>query len=240
MIMPFQKSSSLFVVLHWMYLFICRSIVGAYGNSAVYGAGVCGAQVADNVYVTSGVSASGAGADQSMFTVYAFDPSQYSTGDYQENMPAPIVVMDHQGTATGGKAATDAAKLVETDESGQLPGTTTRRDAHDAAGTLDGKYVHVIDRIQNVIEVFDSGTNEQVGTYDLTTKTGAVGDGSVGPCDAASVSDGGDNFPINDPAPDFLDPTPDGLYMMVSFRGPAPVSAGHAAQGKSIPVIRYF
>merc|ERR1711862_877625 len=39
-----------------------------------------------------------------------------------------------------------------------------------------------------------------------------------------------DNFK-NDPATDFISPTPDGKYMMVSLRGPAPVSAGHSAQG---------
>jgi len=205
-------------------------IVGGYGNSVVYGAGVCGTQVSDRIYLTSGVSASDAGATQSMFTLYAFDPTLYSaaTGYSEENSPVPVTVYDDEvdTTATGGKTMGNA-----TNDSGQIPGTTTRRDAHDVAGTLDGKYVHVVDRIQNTVDVFDSATNDHVGTYDLTTATGVVGDGTVGPCSDASVTDGGDNFPINDPAPDFIDATPDGKYMMLSFRGPAPVSAGHAAQG---------
>jgi len=204
------------------------TIVGAYGNNKVYGAGVCGTQVSDRVYVTSGTSASGAGATQSLFALYAFDPSLYTTGsEYEENIPEPTLVFDDEtGTATGGKTTGEVINI-----SGQIQGETTRRDAHDVAGTLDQKYVHVVDRIQNVVEVFDSETDEAVGSYDLTTATGTKGDGSSGPCEAASVTDGGDGFPINDPAPDFIDATPDGNYMVLSFRGPAPVSAGHAAQG---------
>ncbi|CAB9515623.1 expressed unknown protein [Seminavis robusta] len=205
------------------------TIVGGYGNDVIYGAGVCGTQVGDMVYFTSGASASGAGATQSLFTVYALDPTQYDTNatSYEENMPEATVVFDDPaGTATGGKLTREAENL-----SGQIPGTTTRRDAHDLAGTIDNKYVHVVDRVQNVIEVMDAMTNERVGTYDLTTATGVAGDGTVGPCNVASVTDGGDEFPINDPAPDFIDATPDGKYMILSLRGPAPVSAGHAAQG---------
>jgi hypothetical protein len=204
------------------------SIVGAYGNLVVYGAGVCGEEVSGQVYLTSGVSASSAGADQSMFALYAFDPSMYVSADYQENTPEPNLVYNDEvdTTATGGKTVGDP-----TNDSGQIPGTTTRRDAHDLAGTLDGKYVHVVDRIKNVVEVFDSQTGNRIGAYDLTTETGVAGDGSTGPCGAASITDGGEGFPTNDPGPDFIDPTPDGKYMMISFRGPAPVSAGHAAQG---------
>jgi len=204
------------------------TFAGAYGNDKVYGAGICGSQISDRVFFTAGASASASGATQSMFTIYAFDPALYNNGtEYQENMPEPTLVFDDEsGTATGGKTTGDAENT-----SGQLHGTTTRRDAHDLTGTLDQKYVHVVDRIQNVVEVFDSKTDEAVGMYDLTTATGIKGDGSLGPCEADSVKDGGDGFPINDPTPDFIDATPDGKYMILSFRGPSPVSAGHAAQG---------
>ena len=39
------------------------------------------------------------------------------------------------------------------------------------------------------------------------------------------------NLQRNDPAPDLMDFTPDGKYLMVAFRGPKPVSTDHAAQG---------
>ena len=39
------------------------------------------------------------------------------------------------------------------------------------------------------------------------------------------------NLPTNDPAPDLAEMTPDGKYFIVAFRGPAPVSVGHSAQG---------
>jgi hypothetical protein len=93
------------------------------------------------------------GANQSMFTVYAFDHTQYGSTDYAEDFPAPFVVKDEDSgtTATVGKSLGKTSN-----DSGQPPGTTTRRDAHVLAGTLDGKYIHVIDRIQNLVEVFDS------------------------------------------------------------------------------------
>ena len=47
----------------------------------------------------------------------------------------------------------------------------------------------------------------------------------------AGLMDGGDNFTINNPGADFIAPSPDGKYMMLSLRGPAPVSATHSAQG---------
>ena len=36
---------------------------------------------------------------------------------------------------------------------------------------------------------------------------------------------------LTDPAPDLLQATPDGKYMAVAFRGPAPVTVKHTAQG---------
>ena len=51
------------------------------------------------------------------------------------------------------------------------------------------------------------------------------------PCLARSVLD--DNLlPLNDPAPDLLEPTPGSIteYIMIAFRGPAPVTVPHGAQ----------
>jgi len=38
-------------------------------------------------------------------------------------------------------------------------------------------------------------------------------------------------LPGNDPAPDLMDTTPDGKYLVVALRGPVPASVLHAAQG---------
>ncbi|MGB0621327.1 MAG: hypothetical protein ACPGVZ_17860 [Myxococcota bacterium] len=51
-----------------------------------------------------------------------------------------------------------------------------------------------------------------------------------GPCLDQSVTDD-PALPLNDPAPDLLQATPDGKYMAVAFRGPAPVTFKHTAQG---------
>ena len=68
----------------------------------------------------------------------------------------------------------------------------------------------------------------QRSNYDLTSADGQ-GTG-LGACAAASVTD--DLWlPLNDPAPDLLEATPDGKYLAIAFRGPAPVSVNHGAQG---------
>jgi hypothetical protein len=47
---------------------------------------------------------------------------------------------------------------------------------------------------------------------------------------AASVGDD-PSLPLNDPAPDLMESTPDDKYLMVALRGPTPVSVTHSAQG---------
>lgn len=83
-------------------------------------------------------------------------------------------------------------------DSGQLPGQTTWRDAHALWSTKDGKYIHVSDRIGNVVEVFNTETYER-STYDLMSTDGRSGrSGSSGPCFARSVTDDF-RLPLNDP-----------------------------------------
>ena len=169
------------------------------------------------------MSASGAGATWSTFTMYTLDDTAFTTTPNAENSPTPTVVYRDSGnTATGGSTTGASANT-----SGQLPGTTTRRDAHGVAVTVDGKYIHNVDRIQNKVEVFDTDTLART-TYDLTSADGQ-GTGT-GPCDAASVSDDS-GLPSNDPAPDLMERTPDGKYLAIAFRGPTPVSVTHSAQG---------
>lgn len=200
-------------------------IVGEYGNQVVNGAGCAGVQTDNHVWINAGVSASAAGFNQSAFTMYVLDDSAFGNVANPPNAPAPYVAFKDPTNTThlgniDGSAPSNA--------SGQLPGVTTRRDAHGAARTLDGAYVHNADRIRNVVEVFAGSTLAHVDSYDLTSFDGQ-GSGQ-GPCLAASVSDD-PLLPVNDPAPDLLQATPDGKYMVVSLRGPGPITVNHSSQG---------
>ena len=199
-------------------------IVGEYGNQAINGAGCGGGQAGDAMWLNAGVSASGAGATQSTFSVYALDDTAFPLSGNAQNTPVPLTVFkDETNTNTiGNLDGVDAPNMT-----GQLPGETTRRDAHGVAVTVDEGYLHNVDRVQNVVEVFDTQTLART-TYDLTSADGQ-GNGE-GPCGRYSVTD--DPFlPLNDPAPDLLERTPDGKYLAIAFRGPNPVSVGHSAQG---------
>jgi hypothetical protein len=205
-------------------------IVGEYGNSIVSGAGCGGVEAQGSMFFNGGVSASGAGADQSTFILYTLDDSKFddNIGDPKENSPFPSrVYNDLTNTNTIG----NLEGTTTSNPTGQLPNETTRRDSHGAAVTIDGQYVHVVDRIQNIIEVFDAVTEERVNTYDLVSKDGKSGrEGHAGPCLKRSVLDDMDLI-LNDPAPDLMEITPDGKYLMIAFRGPKPVSVNHSAQG---------
>ena len=54
--------------------------------------------------------------------------------------------------------------------------------------------------------------------------------GAAGPCFERSVLDDA-GLPLNDPAPDLVEITPDGKYFVMALRGPVPVSVPHGAQG---------
>ena len=200
------------------------AIVGEYGNNIVNGAGCGGGQMGSEMWINAGVSASGAGATQSTFTMYTLDDTAYGNGANTENSPMPVEVFkDATNTATIGNITSSIAS----NSTGQLPSVTTRRDAHGVAVTKGETHIHNVDRIRNNVEVFNATTYERT-TYDLTSADGQ-GEG-VGPCAAKSVNDDA-GLPANDPAPDLLERTPDGKYLMVAFRGPRPVSVGHSAQG---------
>eukprot|EP00579_Thalassiosira_antarctica_P011372 CAMPEP_0201918768 /NCGR_PEP_ID=MMETSP0903-20130614/7835_1 /ASSEMBLY_ACC=CAM_ASM_000552 /TAXON_ID=420261 /ORGANISM="Thalassiosira antarctica, Strain CCMP982" /LENGTH=600 /DNA_ID=CAMNT_0048455141 /DNA_START=62 /DNA_END=1864 /DNA_ORIENTATION=+ len=206
-------------------------IVGEYGNAIVNGAGCGGVEANNRMFLNGGVSASNAGATQSTFTVYAFEDAKFDGNMFQEpnqNIPSPIQVFkDPTNTNTIGNV--DGVTVPDT--TGQLPSITTRRDSHGAEATIDGRYLHVADRIQNVMEVFDTDSLQRVNTYDLVSIDGKSGrSGPAAACLRRSVLDDA-SLQRNDPAPDLFDITPDGKYLMIAFRGPKPVSVGHAAQG---------
>jgi len=80
---------------------------------------------------------------ESVFSRWKFDDNGFiGPAANAENAPEPILVSNDKNN----------------DTTGQLPGTctTTRRDSHGAAATLDRKYVHVVDRIQHVSGSSDS------------------------------------------------------------------------------------
>ena len=200
-------------------------IVGEYGNEIINGAGCGGVQVDNHLWLNAGVSAAAAGATQSTFTIYSLanDGFPKAPNFNAENQPAAkLVFKDSGNTATIGNLSGTLSN-----NSGQAPQLTTRRDAHGMTSTHDGSHVHTVDRIQNTVEVFDTSTLKHT-RYDLTSADGQ-GNG-VGPCATASVADD-IGLPNNDPAPDLMDTTPDGRYMVVALRGPIPVSVTHAAQG---------
>lgn len=200
------------------------SIVGEYDNQVINGAGCGGVQVGDAMWLNAGASASGAGAIQSTFSMYTIDDTGFSATPNMPNIPAPVEIFkDANNTATGGNLSGDPSPNT----TGQLPGITTRRDAHGMARTLSGSHIHNVDRAQNVVEVFDTATLANT-TYDLTSGDGQ-GNG-MGACAAVSVSDDA-GLPVNDPTPDLMDTTPDGKYLVVALRGPTPVSVTHVAQG---------
>jgi hypothetical protein len=206
-------------------------IVGEYTDRIVNGAGCGGVEAQGKMFINAGVAASGAGFEQSTFTVYAFDDAKYDAKaqNPQENSPFPALVFkDKTNTNTLGNID---GTIGSSNNSGPLPATTLRRDSHGGAATIDGKYVHFADRIQNIIEVFDAATYERVSTYDLVSSNGKSGrQGPAGTCLAKSVLDDR-TLQLNDPAPDLMELTPDGKYLMVAFRGPVPVSVSHSAQG---------
>jgi len=215
------------------------TITGEYGQQVINGAGCGGVQVGDAMWLNAGVSASeapGAGNVQSTFTLYTLNDSAFSTVQ-GENTPLPNTVYKDSDATDGTAANTATIGNVGGDPNpnltGQLPGTTTRRDSHGMTRTLDGSHIHTVDRIQNIVEVIDTQTHART-TYDLTSENGK-GSG-LGACDAASVTyeagpTGDSGLPANDPAPDLLENTPDGKYLAVALRGPVPVSVTHSAQG---------
>jgi len=154
--------------------------------------------------------------------VYSLPTDGYEDSNNEEqnkmNRPAPKVVFkDETNTKTIGNVDGTAITLSD---SGQIPGTTTRRDSHGMSSDIKEKNIHVIDRVRNVTEVYSVKKHKRRSTYDLT-----------GPaCLDQSVRDD-PNLPLNDPTPDVFTRTPDGKHFMIGFRGPAPVSVGHSAQG---------
>ena len=140
------------------------TIVGEYDNQVVNGAGCGGVQTGNQMWLNAGVSASGAGAEQSTFTIFSIDDSLFGADSNAPNIPEPTMLFkDVTNTATIGNLEGEP-----TNSTGQIPGSTTRRDAHGMAATLSGSHIHTVDRIQNNVEVFDTSTLDRTTYSHLT------------------------------------------------------------------------
>ena len=198
------------------------SIVAEYTNDVISPAGCGGATDGEYMYMNAGVSASPAGADDSTFIMYRL-PIDYPEGPVDHTTPnhPPVVTFFEE-------------KILDIEDEARL---AERRDAHGVVvsppGAFDGnRYLYQFDRIQNTLEIFDTGVISanpyaaHMGTVDLTGSGFCVGDGHP------FVNRDGESYAdADDPAPDLVDISPDGKYIVVAFRGPHPVTAGHAAVG---------
>lgn len=116
------------------------------------------------------------------FDVYAFPLTGYSVSN-PVNIPAPEVLYSDDGE---------------------------ERDSHGMAITKHERYVWVLDRDQNVAEIFDTETGANINTVDL--------------------NEGGPEGV----APDLADTSPSGNRIFVSLRGPNPLSGDpHVSTGST-------
>ena len=202
------------------------SIVAEYTNDVVSGAGCGGEEGGGYMHINAGVSASPAGSDDSVFVLYGF-PLDYPDGANPHttpNVPRPVKYFEHK-----------RLNIAETD----AQGLASRRDAHGSYVSHDDRHLYQVDRIGNVIEIFDidriiddpdatpdEQTAAHVSTIDLTGSGLCVGEGPP------FVNQAGEAYEFSDdPAGDSLVLSPDGSMIIVSLRGPHPISVRHAAQG---------
>ena len=206
------------------------SIVAEYTNDVISVAGCGGVTDGEFMYLNAGVSASGAGSDDSTFIMYRL-PLDYPEGPVDSITPnyPPVV-----------KFFEEKILNIPIENEMQL---AERRDAHGLVisppGAFPDRYLYQFDRIQNNLEIFDTSKiiddpratlAEQkiahMGTIDLTNSGLCVGD------DYPFVNQDGAAYKYNnDPAPDLADVSPDGEQIIVSFRGPHPVTVKHAGLG---------
>ena len=203
------------------------SIVAEYTNDIISIAGCGGAEGDGFMHLNAGVSASAAGADDSTFIMYRL-PLDYPDGATPHTVPnePPVVTFYEE-------------KTLNITSEVELAG---RRDAHGMVMSPDGRTLYQFDRIQNNAEVFrvDRIINDlnaslflqseaHVGTLDLTGSGYCVGEG------APFIDLSGEGYEFaDDPAPDLVDISPDGRRLIVSFRGPHPVTVKHAAVGSCV------
>lgn len=159
-------------------------IVAEYDMATVKGNGCGGAQVEGQMYVNSG----GRPGPMEHLNVYGFDVYRFALSAFNTatpsapNTPAPAVVF-------------------------QAPG---EHDSHGMAITGKGRFLWVMDRHADVVEILGTTDGARVATISLN---GALTDNA---------------------APDLADASPDGRLVFVAFRGPTPLSGDpHNATGST-------
>lgn len=189
-IVPVIDSSSTrgFITLRGGGLFVVdpkatpMGIVAEYDHDTVRANGFAGIQAAGLMFVNSG---GGTASHQFGFDVYAFPLSGYSAANLP-NTPAPALVFSNED-----------------------PGR--ERDSHGAVAMKHDRFVWVLDRVENVAEVLDTGTGSHINTVDLNEGAPAG------------------------LAPDLADRSPSGNRIFVSLRGPNPLSGDPHASTGSVP-----
>lgn len=159
-------------------------IVAEYDMATVKGNGCGGVQVAGQMYVNSG----GRPGPMEHLGMYGFDVYRFGVdafsgaGPFAPNTPAPAVVF-------------------------QAPG---EHDSHGMAVTGEGRYLWVMDRHADVVEVLSTADGSHAGSIALN---GTLTDNA---------------------APDLTDASPDGGLVFAAFRGPTPLSGDpHNATGST-------
>jgi hypothetical protein len=153
-------------------------ILSEYDQSVVHGNGCGGVQLDRVMYLNSG---GGTASNLSEFDVYAFNTRRVEPRS-APNTPAPSV--------------------LHTDD--QSPS----RDAHGITVSANGRFLWVVDRAANLIEIFDTRTNARANTLNMLS--------SLSP----------------DPTPDLVDHSPTGELFFFSLRGPNPLSGDpHVSTG---------
>ena len=200
------------------------SIVAEYTNDVISVAGCGGVEGGGFMHLNAGVSASGAGADDSTFIMYRL-PLDYPDGANPHTTPntPPAVKFYEEKTLN----IADEAELA------------TRRDGHGMTISANGRYLWQFDRTRNNAEVFDIGkivndpnatleeqAEARVSTVDLAGSGYCVGEGAP----FVNMNDEGYEL-ADDPAPDLVDISPDGRIIVVAFRGSNPITVKHAALG---------
>ena len=163
------------------------AIVGEYDKATVRGNGCGGAQVGKSMYINSGGSpvnvSSGDPHHPALygFDVYRFPRSGYSS-DNPPNTPAPTLVFSKSGAA----------------------------DSHGMVSVGDGRYLWVMDRHGDVVEIIHLATGRRVNTIALNGRL------------------------TDNAAPDIVDASPSGTRLFVALRGPVPLSGDpHNAIGST-------
>jgi DNA-binding beta-propeller fold protein YncE len=159
-------------------------IVAEYDMGSVKGNGCGGAEVRGQMYVNSG----GRPGPMEHLHVYGFDVYRFPVAAFRgskgfaPNTPAPKIVFHAEGA----------------------------HDSHGMVVTGEGRYLWVMDRHADVVEVLGTANDSRIRTLSLN---GVVTDNA---------------------APDLADIDPSGRLVFVAFRGPTPLSGDpHNAKGST-------